>query len=83
MNLNTQKACSLVGGGFFLVVTFIEILLFGSLFDGFIGHWGRILAVGTTVFVFNLFLWFFAIKYDQACNTLNTQTEENNEQHTE
>ena len=83
MNLNTQKACTLVGAGFFLGVTLIEILLFCSLFDSFIGHWSRILAVGTTVFVFNLFLWFFAIKYNQTSTTLDTHTEESNEQHTE
>ena len=81
MNLNTRRACSLVGGGFFLVLTLIEILLFGVLFDSFIGHWGRLVAVGTTVFIFNLFLWFFAIKYDQTQNTLTHRGKD--ERHTE
>jgi len=81
MNLNTQKACTAVGLGFFLVVSSIEIIIFCILSHTLMENMGRMLVVGCTVLLFNAALWFFAIKYYETSTTL-THTKENNEQDT-
>ena len=75
MKLNTSTACNLVGLGFFGIVTLIEIALFGSIFDTFINHWGRALIVAGTIILFNIFLWFFAIKYYQTSQSVKNNTD--------
>jgi len=81
MNLNTQRACTAVGLGFFLIVSSIEIVLFCILSHSLMENLGRMLVVGCTVLLFNTVLWLFAIKYKETSNTL-THTRTNDEQDT-
>ncbi len=71
MKLNTPKNCKIVGASFLGVMTIIEILLFGNLFDAFTTNWGKIVAVACTVLVFNLAIWFFALKYHETSENVN------------
>ena len=74
MKLNTEKTCKIIAIVFFTVVTIIELVLFGNLFDVFVSHWGRIAAVVCTIVTFNVALWFFAFKYHQTTQDIkNTQ----------
>ena len=74
MKLNTVKNCTIIAIVFFVVVTLIELVLFGSLFDVFVSHWARIAAVVCTIVTFNAALWFFAVKYRQTTRSIkNTQ----------
>ena len=71
MKLDTPKNCKIIGTLLLGVMTCIEIVLFGSLFDAFISNWGKIVAVSCTVLVFNLAIWFFALKYHETSENIN------------
>lgn len=74
MKVNTEKNCTIIAALFFIVVTVIELALFGSLFDVFVSHWGRISAIVCTTVTFNAAIWFFAVKYRQTTRSIkNTQ----------
>jgi len=68
MNPNREKKCRTIAIAFFVLVTIIELCLFGSLFDVFVSQWGRILAISFTIITFNIALWFFALKYYETLN---------------
>ena len=71
MKLDTPKHCKIIGFSFLGVMTIIEIILFGSLFDAFTTHWGKIVAIACTVIIFNLAIWFFALKYHETSEHVN------------
>ncbi len=71
MKLDTPKNCKIIGFSFLGVMTIIEIILFGSLFGAFITHWGKIIAIACTVIVFNVAIWFFALKYHETSENVN------------
>ena len=68
MTPNREKKCKRIAIAFFVLVTMIELCLFGSLFDVFVSNAGRILAVSFTIITFNVALWFFALKYYETLN---------------
>jgi hypothetical protein len=71
MKLDTPKNCKIIGASFVIGLSMIEILLFGSLFGAFTTHWGKIVAVACTVLVFNLAIWYFALKYHETSENVN------------
>lgn len=73
MKLNTLKSCTNIAIAFFIIVTVLELCLFGSLFDVFVSHWGRIISVVFTVVTFNVALWFFALKYSQTAQNIKAK----------
>jgi len=68
MTPNREKKCKTIATIFFVLVTMIELCLFGSIFDVFVSPWGRILSVSFTIITFNVALWFFALKYYETLN---------------
>jgi len=70
MKLNTLKSCTVIAAAFFVLVTIIELCLFGNLFDAFDNHWGKVIAIIFTVTTFNAALWFFALKYRQTARSI-------------
>jgi hypothetical protein len=63
MNLDTPKACNLLGLVYFMLVTMIEVLMFCTVFNAFTGSWIRIASIMAAIISFNAALWYFALAY--------------------
>lgn len=74
MTIDREKKCKAIATIFFVLVTAIELSLFGNLFDVFVSPWGRIMAVCFTIITFNVALWFFALKYYETLHKPKTRT---------
>lgn len=71
MKLDTPEHCKIIGASFLGVMTIIEFILFGSLFGAFTFNLSKIVAVACTILVFNLAIWFFALKYHETSEHVN------------
>lgn len=64
MKFNTVTKCRLVGYGFFVAITILEIILFCNIFNiGLLISWGKVFGIIITTTIFNTALWWFAIRY--------------------
>jgi len=62
MKLNITQKCQVIGTLFLVAVTFVEIMLFLSIFDTSM-FGGKGYAIIGTVIIFNIAIWIFGIEY--------------------
>lgn len=74
MKLKTPKTCTMIAIAFFVLVTVIELCVFGNILNAWTGAiWRTGAVIFTTAFV-NVSLWFFALKYHQTYESINKTT---------